>query len=145
MSGGPESACLRAVLTIAGSALIAALAPSPLLAALPCALAGACWLAVFTSTNASIQLITADHLRGRMLALYLWALVGPMAISGVVVGWVAGLTGTRAALAGLSLPLACYAVWSLARPVPGIDAAGPDGEAGPDEPDDDPAELPALA
>jgi len=29
MSGGPESACLRAVLTIAGSALIAALAPSP--------------------------------------------------------------------------------------------------------------------
>jgi MFS family permease len=118
--------------------LIAALAPSPLLAALPCALAGACWLAVFTSTNASIQLITADHLRGRMLALYLWALVGPMAISGVIVGWVAGHTGTRAALAALSAPLACYALWSLARPVPGIDAAGPD------EADDEPDDLAGL-
>jgi MFS family permease len=135
-------ACAMAGYAVVG--LVAALAPSPLLAALPCALAGACWLAVFTSTNASIQLITADHLRGRMLALYLWALVGPMAISGVIVGWIAGLTGTRAALAGLSLPLACYAVWSLARPVPGIDAAAPDpDEAGDDDPDDL-AVLPAL-
>jgi hypothetical protein len=67
-----------------------------------------------------------------------------MAISGVIVGWIAGLTGTRAALAGLSLPLACYAVWSLARPVPGIDAAAPDpDEAGDDDPDDL-AVLPAL-
>jgi len=109
--------------------LVAALAPSPLLAALPCALAGACWLGVFTTTNASIQVITADHLRGRMLALYLWALVGPMAISGVVVGWIAGLAGTRAALASLSVPLAAYAAFALARPVPGIDAAGPEHDA----------------
>ncbi len=85
--------------------LIAALAPSPLLAALPCALAGACWLGVFTTTNASIQLITADHLRGRMLALYLWALVGPMAISGVVVGWLAGPRG-HPRRAGVAVPAA---------------------------------------
>jgi MFS family permease len=107
---------------------IAALAPSPLLAALPCALAGACWLAVFATTNASIQLISEDHLRGRMLALYLWTLVGPMAVSGLIVGWVAGLVGTRAALAGLSAPLAAYAIWALATPVPGVD-----GELPPDE------------
>ena len=100
---------------------IAALAPSPLLAALPCALAGACWLAVFATTNASIQLISEDHLRGRMLALYLWTLVGPMAVSGLIVGWVAGIVGTRAALAALSAPLAAYAIWALAKPVPGVD------------------------
>ena len=107
---------------------IAALAPSPLLAALPCALAGACWLSVFATTNASIQLISEDHLRGRMLALYLWTLVGPMAVSGLVVGWMAGLVGTRAALAGLSAPLAAYALYALATPVAGVDADGPDAE-----------------
>lgn len=117
-----------AMLAYAGVSAVAALAPSPLLAAFPCALAGACWLAVFTTTNASIQLITVDHLRGRMLALYLWALVGPMAVSGVVIGFVAGLIGTRAALAGLSAPLAAYAAWALATPVPGIDADGPEDE-----------------
>jgi MFS family permease len=104
---------------------IAALAPSPLLAALPCALAGACWLSVFATTNASIQLISEDHLRGRMLALYLWTLVGPMAVSGLAVGWVAGFVGTRAALAALSAPLAAYALYALATPVPGVDADEP--------------------
>jgi MFS family permease len=104
---------------------LAAVAPSPVLAALPCALAGACWLSVFATTNASIQLISEDHLRGRMLALYLWTLVGPMAVSGLIVGWVAGLVGTRAALAGLSAPLAAYAVWALATPVAGVDADEP--------------------
>ncbi|MDX6375960.1 MAG: hypothetical protein QOE98_263 [Gaiellaceae bacterium] len=114
-----------AMLAYAGVGVIAALAPSPLLAALPCALAGACWLAVFTTTNASIQLISEDHLRGRMLALYLWTLVGPMAVSGLVVGWVAGMVGTRTALAGLCVPLAAYASYALATPVAGIDADEP--------------------
>ena len=60
-----------------------------------------------------------------MLALYLWTLVGPMAVSGLVVGWVAGFVGTRAALAGLSVPLAAYALYALATPVAGVDADEP--------------------
>lgn len=114
-----------AMLGYAVVGVIAALAPSPLLAALPCAFAGACWLSVFATTNASIQLISEGHLRGRMIALYLWTLVGPMAVSGLIVGWVAGIVGTRAALAGLSAPLAAYAIWALATPVAGVDADEP--------------------
>ncbi len=99
----------------------AALAPGPIWGAVLCACAGAAWLGVFASTNASIQLITPDAIRGRMLSLYLWALVGPMAIAGVVVGVVAGPLGIRGALAVCSFPLAVYAVYAIARPVPGID------------------------
>ncbi len=100
----------------------AALAPTWTVAMPACALAGASWLTVFTLTNSSIQLIAPDRLRGRLLALYLWALVGPMAVSGVALGWVAGFAGIRAGLVLCALPLAAYGAWSVARPVPEIDA-----------------------
>jgi MFS family permease len=77
----------------------AALAETPVAASVLCAAAGACWVAVFASTNASIQLIAADAIRGRLLSLYLWSLVGPMALSGLAVGALAGLVGIRTALA----------------------------------------------
>ena len=62
------------------------------------AAAGACWLAVFCSTNAAIQLLSPDGVRGRLLALYLWLLVGPMALSGLAVGWLAEGIGIRLGL-----------------------------------------------
>ena len=102
--------------------VLAAVAPSFGPALIACAVAGACWLTVFTSTNASIQLISPDRLRGRLLSLYLWALVGPMAVSGVALGWVAGEAGIRLGLLLCAAPLAAYGVFALSRPVPEIDA-----------------------
>jgi MFS family permease len=96
--------------------------------ALPaCALAGACWLAVFSSTNAAIQLLSPDAIRGRVLALYLWLLVGPMALSGLAVGWLAGAIGIRAALAAAAVPLCAYGILAVVRPVRAIDASAPAG------------------
>ncbi len=92
-------------------------------AALPaCAAAGACWLAVFSSTNAAIQLLSPDGVRGRVLALYLWLLVGPMALSGVAVGWLAEGIGIRLAFALAAAPLLVYGILALVRPVHAIDA-----------------------
>jgi MFS family permease len=102
-------------------ALGAAAAPSALVAAPFCALAGLSWLLVFTSTNSAVQLLAPDRLRGRLLAIYLWSFGGPMAISGIVLGPVAGALGMRSALAIASLPLLVYAAWSLHSPVPSID------------------------
>ncbi len=85
------------------------------------AVAGACWLAVFTSTNASIQLLSPDGVRGRVLALYLWLLNGPMAISGLAVGWLASGLGIRAAFFATAAPLLVYGILTLVRPVRAID------------------------
>jgi MFS family permease len=104
--------------------LYGAVATSPTwwLALPACALAGACWLAVFTSTNASIQLLSPDAVRGRVLALYLWLLTGPMALSGVFVGWLAGEAGIRAAFIATAVPLLAYGILTFVRPVREIDA-----------------------
>jgi len=118
----PRHRLIPAAMTaFAGADVLAAVAPTLPLALGACAVAGACWLTVFTSTNASIQLITPDRLRGRLLSLYLWALVGPMALSGVALGRLAGTTGIRAGLLVCALPLAAYGAFALARPVPEID------------------------
>jgi MFS family permease len=114
------------MLAFAIAGFAAALAPDRIAGALLCAMAGVAWLGVFASTNASIQLISPDAIRGRVLSLYLWALVGPMAVAGLLVGILAGPIGVRAALASCSIPLAAYAVFAVARPVPAIDGHADD-------------------
>jgi MFS family permease len=109
------------MLIFAVAGVAAALAPSPAAGAVACSVAGMAWLGVFASTNASIQLITPDAIRGRVLSLYLWALVGPMAVAGLVVGFAAGAIGVRAALAVCSVPLLIYGAYAAATPVPAID------------------------
>jgi MFS family permease len=111
-----------AMVGFAVASAAAALAPSPWLAAPLCAVSGVFWLAVFSSTNASVQLISSDAIRGRMLALYLWALIGPMAISAPVIGWLAGRIGIREALVACSASVAVAGLFGLARRVPAIDA-----------------------
>jgi hypothetical protein len=113
-----------------GFALLAATvatAPTWWLALPATALAGACWLAVFSSTNAAIQLLSPDGIRGRLLALYLWLLVGPMALSGLLVGWLAEGVGIREAIAVTAIPLVVYGILALVRPVRAIDANVPAG------------------
>ena len=61
-------------------------------------------------------------MRGRVLALYLWLLVGPMALSGVAVGWLAEGIGIRLAFALAAAPLLVYGILALVRPVHAIDA-----------------------
>ena len=56
------------------------------------------------SANALVQLASPDHLRGRVVSLYLFAFAGLAPIGGLVAGWLAQVGGTELAfaVAGLS-------------------------------------------
>ncbi|MBA3374955.1 MAG: MFS transporter [Actinobacteria bacterium] len=53
---------------------------------------------LFTANaNALVQLGAPDHLRGRMIGLYLFAFVGLAPVGGLLTGWLADLGGTQLA------------------------------------------------
>jgi MFS family permease len=55
---------------------------------------------LFTANaNALVQLAAPDHLRGRLIGLYLFAFLGLAPIGGLVAGWLAELGGTSLAFA----------------------------------------------
>ena len=74
---------------------------------------------LFTSSaNALVQLASPDHLRGRVVSLYLFAFAGLAPIGGLVAGWLAQVGGTELAfgVAGLSgLVAIAWARGRLAR------------------------------
>ncbi len=74
---------------------------------------GVCFSLFTASANALVQLAAPDHLRGRVVSLYLFAFVGFAPIGGLVAGFLAERGGTPLAfgVAGLS-GLAC-ALWAL--------------------------------
>ena len=51
------------------------------------------------SANALVQLASPDHLRGRVVSLYLFAFAGLAPIGGIVAGWLAEVGGTELAFA----------------------------------------------
>ena len=55
---------------------------------------------LFTANaNALVQLAAPDHLRGRLIAVYLFAFVGVAPVGGLLAGWLAEIGGTRLAFA----------------------------------------------
>ncbi len=72
---------------------------------------------LFTANaNALVQLGAPDHLRGRMIGLYLFAFVGLAPVGGLLTGWLAELGGTQLAfsIAGVT-SLLTIGVASLRR------------------------------
>ena len=70
------------------------------------------------SANALVQLASPDHLRGRVVSLYLFAFAGLAPIGGIVAGWLAQVGGTELAfaVAGLSgLAAVAWAQWRLSH------------------------------
>ena len=55
---------------------------------------------LFTANaNALVQLAAPDHLRGRLIGLYLFAFLGVAPIGGLFAGWLAEVGGTSLAFA----------------------------------------------
>lgn len=55
---------------------------------------------LFTANaNALVQLDAPDHLRGRLIGLYLFAFVGTAPVGGLIAGWLADVGGTALAFA----------------------------------------------
>ena len=74
---------------------------------------GASFTLFAANANALVQLAAPDHLRGRLVALYLFAFVGCAPLGSLLSGWLVDVGGTQLAfvVAGLvGLAAAAYAV-----------------------------------
>jgi MFS family permease len=88
---------------LAGSALatamlVAALAPTQPAFMVLLVAVGAANLGFLTSAQSLVQLAAIDHLRGRVVGIYMLVFIGSGAVGGPVVGWLAESFGARTAL-----------------------------------------------
>jgi MFS family permease len=75
-------------------------------------------VAYVTMTSATLQLNAPDEMRGRVLALYVTAIIGTTPIGGPIVGWIGEVVGPRATYVtgGLACVITVAVAWrSLAR------------------------------
>lgn len=86
-----------------------ALSPSYAFALPAMFVAGAAWLTAASSLNTAIQLQVDDHLRGKVMALWLMVFGGAKPIGGLAQGWLAEEIGVRATVAGAGMLLVVVA------------------------------------
>jgi MFS family permease len=60
-------------------------------------LCGVCFTTYTSSSNAAVQLQTPDHIRGRVLGIYMYAWNGPLPIASPLIGWLCAVGGTELA------------------------------------------------
>lgn len=76
---------------------------APLDTVLPCAIllfaTGVCFTLWTSNANSILQLRAPDHLRGRVVSLYLWAFAGLAPLGGLFAGWLCAIGGTQLSFA----------------------------------------------
>jgi MFS family permease len=73
--------------------------------------AGACFLAVISTLNTTVQLLVDERLRGRIMAIYVMAFTAAYPIGALVQGWVADQVGVRATTTAAAGILLAVTVW----------------------------------
>lgn len=76
---------------------------------------GASLLMVFSMTASLVQLIVPDHLRGRVMSIYMVAFRGGMPLGSLAAGWIASLTSAPLVLGVNGGLIFCVAVYFLIR------------------------------
>lgn len=99
---------------LAAGLLALSITPTPLLAIISFAVAGAGMVIGLTSLSTQIQLRVPDHLRGRVMALWAVAFLGSRPMSSAFDGWIADALSVEVALITVGLVVA-MASW-LSRP-----------------------------
>jgi MFS family permease len=90
---------------VAGTAgfSLSLLALAPLSSVWPCAIllfvTGVCFTLWTSNANSILQLRAPDHLRGRVVSLYLWAFAGLAPVGGLLAGWLCEVGGTQLSFA----------------------------------------------
>ncbi|MCD4534316.1 MFS transporter [Nocardioides sp. cx-169] len=87
-----------------------AVAPNLLLGALALMLVGASFLAVVSTANTAIQLIVADQVRGRVLAVRIMIFTASFPLGALAQGWLSDRIGPQATVAGSALVLGAVAL-----------------------------------
>jgi MFS family permease len=97
-----------------GGFSLSLLALAPMTTVWACAvllfITGTCFTLWTSNANSILQLNAPDHLRGRVVSLYLWAFAGFAPVGGLFAGWLVDLGGTQlsftvAGLTGLAMTL----------------------------------------
>ena len=105
----------KALMTGVGGFSLALLALAPLHTVIACMVLlfviGACFTLWTSNSQSLLQLSAPDHLRGRVLSLYLFAFAGLAPLGGLFAGWLADVGGTSlaflvAGVTGLVMTLA---------------------------------------
>ena len=105
----------KALMTGVGGFSLALLALAPLHTVIACIVLlfviGACFTLWTSNSQSLLQLSAPDHLRGRVLSLYLFAFAGLAPLGGLFAGWLADVGGTSlaflvAGVTGLVMTLA---------------------------------------
>lgn len=100
-----------------GGAIVAfAVAPVYALGLVSLVVVGGGFLVVISSTNTSVQVIVADHMRGRVMALRIMAFTGAYPIGALIQGALSDRIGARQTVAGAGAILVAVALLLAARP-----------------------------
>ena len=101
LSASLGRASWKALMTGVGGFSLALLALAPLHTVVACAVLlyaiGACFTLWTANSQSMLQLTAPDHLRGRVLSLYLFAFAGLAPLGGLFAGWLADIGGTQLA------------------------------------------------
>jgi MFS family permease len=97
------------------ASLLLALAPSLPLAWLVVPLTGAAAIGFMITGNSTLQLRSAEELRGRVMALYTVVFIGSTPIGGPIAGVVGEHLGPRIGLAGGAVIAVLAGLWALGR------------------------------
>lgn len=81
------------------------------------AIIGFCAVAQFNTTNTLFQLLSPERLRGRVLAMHVWALTGLSPLGTLAFSWFAERTGLRTALLTGGLCVLAGAIWGWSRKI----------------------------
>jgi MFS family permease len=115
LSAGLGRASWKALITGVGGFSVALLALAPLHTVIACTallyVVGVCFTLWTANSQSLLQLSAPDHLRGRVLSLYLFAFAGLAPLGGLLAGWLSDVGGTPlaffvAGVTGLVMTLA---------------------------------------
>jgi MFS family permease len=99
------------------------------------AIIGGGFLVVISATNTSVQLIVADHMRGRVMAVRIMAFTGAYPVGALIQGAIADVVGPRVTVVGAGIILLAAGVWLGSKPAllrrlddPHDESVGADGD-----------------
>jgi MFS family permease len=91
-------------------------APAFVLAVVSIGVAGACFLAVISSLNTTVQLLVDERLRGRIMAIYIMSFTAAYPVGSLVQGWVADQIGAPATTTTAAVVLLAVVAWARSTP-----------------------------
>jgi MFS family permease len=80
---------------------------------------GICFTTYMANSNTTIQLASPDHIRGRVLGIYYYGLMGPVPLAAPLLGWLMSVGGTRLAFevaGGCALAVTAIAAFAVKHP-----------------------------